>query len=57
MFVLHGITSHQRSFPDPCDPNPCLNGGKCDAAKDGESYECDCPKGYRGDHCEDRKYN
>ena len=35
---------------DECDPNPCLNDGRC---IDGiASYTCSCPKGYDGFICE-----
>jgi hypothetical protein len=34
---------------DPCDPQPCVH-GTCEA--DGDSYSCECEKGYRGDDCE-----
>lgn len=35
---------------DPCDPNPCQNGGSCTAGATGA--ECSCPAGYEGDHCQ-----
>jgi hypothetical protein len=35
---------------DPCDPNPCLNGGVC--SDDAGSYACMCIDGYLGDRCQ-----
>jgi len=36
---------------NPCDPNPCLNGGTC--ADDGAgNAACSCVDGYTGDTCE-----
>jgi len=36
---------------DPCDPNPCQNGGTC--SPDGSSFTCDCSgTGYSGPKCE-----
>ncbi|CAG08411.1 unnamed protein product, partial [Tetraodon nigroviridis] len=34
----------------PCVENPCANGGSCRPKWD--SYECDCPLGYDGKHCQ-----
>ncbi|XP_041855691.1 pikachurin isoform X2 [Melanotaenia boesemani] len=34
----------------PCVESPCANGGTCRAKWDG--YECDCPLGYDGRHCQ-----
>ena len=35
---------------DDCEPNPCLNHGKC---VDGvNSYVCKCPRGFAGVNCE-----
>uniref|UniRef100_A0AAQ5YQR5 EGF like, fibronectin type III and laminin G domains n=1 Tax=Amphiprion ocellaris TaxID=80972 RepID=A0AAQ5YQR5_AMPOC len=34
----------------PCVESPCANGGTCRPKWDG--YECDCPLGYDGRHCQ-----
>lgn len=34
----------------PCVSSPCANGGSCVPKKD--SYECDCPLGFDGLHCQ-----
>uniref|UniRef100_A0A674N4X7 EGF like, fibronectin type III and laminin G domains n=1 Tax=Takifugu rubripes TaxID=31033 RepID=A0A674N4X7_TAKRU len=34
----------------PCVKSPCANGGTCRPKWDG--YECDCPLGYDGKHCQ-----
>ncbi|XP_010780370.1 pikachurin [Notothenia coriiceps] len=34
----------------PCVESPCANGGSCRPKWDG--YECDCPLGYDGKHCQ-----
>ncbi len=36
----------------PCDSAPCVNGGKC--LKDGDSFNCKCPSGYKGERCENK---
>ena len=39
---------------DPCANNPCLNGGVCVSNNFG-GFTCQCPPGYSGPRCEDRK--
>ena len=36
---------------DPCEPNPCENGGICAIGASASSI-CQCPPGYEGTHCE-----
>ena len=36
---------------DDCDPNPCLNRGKCVDGVD--SYICKCPRGFAGVNCDE----
>ena len=36
---------------DHCESNACLNGGSCDN-RPGDGYDCTCPPGYTGTHCE-----
>ena len=55
MFYLCNIIS-SCLFPllpverDPCNPEPCLNGGKC--TPEGTDYKCSCPLGKGGKKCE-----
>jgi len=35
---------------DPCQPNPCQNGGQCMAM--GNSYQCRCQTGFMGRNCD-----
>ncbi|XP_063413661.1 hepatocyte growth factor activator-like [Mytilus trossulus] len=37
-------------LPDPCSPDPCLNGGTCTAGAS-SSYTCACASGYTGLTC------
>ena len=40
---------------DPCEPNPCLNGGTCNGDLSG-TYTCDCDTYWSGPHCEIATY-
>ncbi len=40
---------------DPCDCNPCLNGGSCESDPDTFVYECICQDAYGGTHCQQGK--
>ena len=40
-----------RSFPDVCDPNPCMNDGECEV--DGNDYKCECQQFWMGKTCEE----
>ena len=33
-----------------CQPNPCKNGGDC--YETGDSFQCTCNRGYKGEYCE-----
>ncbi|XP_076008005.1 factor VII-activating protease-like [Genypterus blacodes] len=37
-----------------CDPNPCLNEGRCDTTSDG-GFTCVCPEPYTGKKCQTAK--
>ncbi|XP_058861153.1 von Willebrand factor A domain-containing protein 2-like isoform X4 [Acipenser ruthenus] len=47
---------HRTLCPDPCESNPCLNGGTC-ITESVEEFSCLCPLGYGGDkHCAGNRY-
>jgi len=35
---------------DPCQNNPCNNGGTCLVV--GDTFQCNCPPGFRGPRCD-----
>jgi len=39
-----------------CTPNPCTNGGTCEALPNGV-FHCTCPPDYQGQRCEFRMYS
>uniref|UniRef100_A0A8C4RWN1 EGF like, fibronectin type III and laminin G domains n=1 Tax=Erpetoichthys calabaricus TaxID=27687 RepID=A0A8C4RWN1_ERPCA len=48
----HSFTSgvNVENAAHPCVSNPCANKGNCRAKRD--SFECDCPLGFHGEHCQ-----
>ncbi|KAI1887214.1 hypothetical protein AGOR_G00203860 [Albula goreensis] len=48
IYKKHQSTCHRTVCPDPCDSQPCQNGGTC-VSEGLEKYSCTCPAGYGGD--------
>uniref|UniRef100_A0A8D2DAM0 Neurocan core protein n=1 Tax=Sciurus vulgaris TaxID=55149 RepID=A0A8D2DAM0_SCIVU len=42
--------STEEASSDPCENNPCLHGGTCNA--NGTVYGCSCDQGFAGENCE-----
>lgn len=46
-----GFTGQNCETCDPCNPNPCGNGGQC-TPYGSNSYQCTCVAPYSGQNCE-----
>ncbi|XP_056156165.1 hepatocyte growth factor activator [Lampris incognitus] len=44
-----------RRITDPCQGNPCQNGGICTLVPHLRTFECTCPESFTGKQCEQRK--
>ncbi|KAK3722373.1 hypothetical protein QZH41_013701 [Actinostola sp. cb2023] len=40
------------SVKNPCQKEPCRNGGKCIFQDNRQDYRCNCKQGFQGEHCE-----
>ncbi|XP_068707230.1 fibropellin-1-like [Montipora foliosa] len=49
-FVGNGFTCIP--VGNPCQPNPCENGGTCNRGHGGKLFECVCKEGFTGNKCE-----
>ncbi|XP_038075882.1 delta-like protein C [Patiria miniata] len=47
-YTYYGLKCQHRN--SACDDNPCMFGGTCLVIN--ERYECRCPSGIYGDHCQ-----
>lgn len=45
-----------RRVTDPCQVNPCQNGGVCRLIPLRDSFECSCPESFTGRLCEQSKW-
>ncbi|XP_067285544.1 von Willebrand factor A domain-containing protein 2 [Pseudorasbora parva] len=48
VYRQHPVVCHRTICPDPCDSQPCQNGGTC-ISEGLEKYRCECPTGYGSD--------
>ncbi|XP_053272676.1 hepatocyte growth factor activator [Pleuronectes platessa] len=44
-----------RKITDPCQANPCWNGGVCTLIPHRHTFECHCPERFSGRLCEEKK--
>ena len=52
--IQGGALPHLQT-PDPCTPNPCMNGGQCNPYNDGKDFYCTCVlTDFVGDKCQVR---
>ena len=43
---------HQKApVANPCEPNPCQNGGECSVDAEGK-FSCACAEGFEGRRCQ-----
>ncbi|XP_073774665.1 von Willebrand factor A domain-containing protein 2 [Danio rerio] len=48
VYRQHPAVCHRTICPDPCDSQPCQNGGTC-VSEGLDKYRCECPAGYAND--------
>ncbi|XP_044518519.1 von Willebrand factor A domain-containing protein 2 [Gracilinanus agilis] len=48
VFITHPATCYRTVCPDPCDSQPCQNGGTC-VLEGLDKYHCVCPIGFGGE--------
>ncbi|XP_052467598.1 von Willebrand factor A domain-containing protein 2-like isoform X1 [Carassius gibelio] len=48
VYRQHPVVCHRTICPEPCDSQPCQNGGTC-LSEGLEKYRCECPAGYGSD--------
>ena len=51
-YLFVGPICESQAPPDPCEDEPCENGGKCRVDKDGQ-FVCECTAGYSGPLCQE----
>ncbi|XP_028285047.1 hepatocyte growth factor activator isoform X2 [Parambassis ranga] len=51
----HVFVHTSRRPTDPCQVNPCQNGGLCTLIPHRHSFQCSCPESYTGRRCEQKK--
>ncbi|KAL7375079.1 hypothetical protein ABVT39_011619 [Epinephelus coioides] len=49
------VVHTSRRITDPCQVNPCQNGGVCTLIPHRPSFECSCPESFTGTLCEQKK--